>query len=533
MPSIPVYTRRESIPGTSGALPIPVDVASDAGRALEVVGQSIAAFGFDRIKHSRQLQKQDEDDKIAGLAIRFDESMANEYIAYKQTYGDKSYKSQERLNDFQTKQLEGYTKEAGDSPRVQQEIGNYIQGRINNRRMDYAIHEADQRQVVATANRDLGVDRAEENAFNGIGGIEENIEALKKLIDDQQENNQIPPEAANVWFSEAKRRVAERTVAGMINRNPEASIEIMGSGVFNKYLDSKTIEHYTNEARQEADRQELIQKANIAKQKKVLEETANKKLTDALLDGKLDTSILGKYRKNLSGDKYQSWVEKYNTQIKNLSKDVDEKKAQTVEAALFVEAWAIDRLSTQQGVDDFKDKIADTVAKKELDPGKAREIWNDVQKIDKGNPERKAAIIQSIDSIEVAYKNGILGDGMESTIEREKMIRDLRIWSAQNPDKNPDEFTEKVLTAKKEHWIKGLFRILPGVSLSAESLTPQEMRTKIMNEQAKGNTLPNKTEISSIINENKYTKQSELVQYLKDNFNLSQEQAVNYLKGLR
>lgn len=528
---IPILRRREQITGSSGGVPMDSNIPSIAP-AISSIGRSISNLGIDLADHSLRMQKQDEDNKIANLAIQFDNNLANDYIDYHQQLGDKAYGSQERLEAFQQSQIKAITKDV-DNPRVTQGITQYIQNKINNRRIDYAGYEAGQRQQVSIITRDTKLDSVSQSAFNGIGTLDENINNVRDFIKTQHDNGEISTDTASEWLLNAERKVAERTVAGMINRTPTAAIEIMGSGAFNKYLDSKAIEHYTNEARQEAHRQELIQKAALTEQRKALEDTANKEMTDALLDGNLDTNILGKHRNSLSPAQYESWVKDYNTQVNNLNKSVNEEKSKTVESDLYVKALTSDQLSTSQGLADFKQEIAGKVARKELDPVKARQLLDDATEIDKGNPERKAAITQSINSIEVAYKNGILGDGMESTIEREKMVRDLRAWSIQNPDKDPVEFTEKILTAKRESWIKGLFRILPGVSLftspPAESQTPQEVRKSIMEKPV----LPTKEELGTVIKESGFKNKSQVLQYIQNKHNMTQQEALNFYDGLK
>lgn len=528
---IPIYQQREQIPGSSG-IPLERPNTSGIGQGISSIGRSVFNLGLDIAENNLRMQKQDEDNKIANLAMQFDNDLVSDYIDYHNQKGDNAYGSQERLDAFRDRKTKELTKGI-DNPRVVQGVTQHVQTRVNNRRIDYASYESQQRQVVSQLTRDMNLDTASQSAFNGIGNLEENLNTVRNLIKTQHDNGEISGETAEAWLLNAEGKVAERTLAGIVNRQPDASIELMKSGVFNKYLDSKTIEHYTNEARQEASRQIKIQDAAIKQQKEEREAVANKELSDSLLNGNLTTDILGKHRDSLTPEQYKSWVKEYDSQIDNLKKSVDEEKAKTIESELYVKALTSGQLSTQQGQEAFKQEIAGRVARRELDPVKARQLLNDTTEVDKGNPERKAAIKQSIDSIEVAYKNGILGDGMESTIEREKMVRDLRFWSIQNPDKDPVEFTEKVLTAKKEHWIKGLFRILPGVSLftspPAESQTPQEARKAIMEKP----TLPTKDELGAVIKENKYTKQSELIQYLKNNFNLSQEQAIDYLKGLK
>ena len=528
---IPVYERRKSIPGSSGD--VLQRVVSPVGEGISDIGRIIANIGFNQEEHNALMQKQDEDNKTANLSMQFDNNLVTDYIDYHQQLGDKAYGSQERLEAFQQLQIKALTKDV-DNPRINQNITAYIQNKINNRRIDYAGHEARQRQEVSTITRDMKLDSVTQSAFNGIGTLDENIDNVRNFIKTQHDNVEIGTDTATEWLLQAERKIAERTVAGMINRTPETAIEIMKSGAFNKYLDSKTIEHYTNEARQEAHRQKLIQKAALDEQRKALEDTANKELSDALLDGNLTTDILGKHRDSLTSEQYKSWVKEYDSQIDNLKKTVDEEKAKSVESDLYVKALTNDQLSTQQGQEAFKQEIASKVARRELDPVKARQLLNDAIEIDKGNPERKAAITQSIKSIDTAYKNGILGEGIESTIERERMVRDLRLWSIQNPDKNPDEFTEKVLTAKKEHWIKGLFRILPGVSIfvptrAPENATSQEARKAIMEKPA----LPTKDELGAVIKESGFKNKSQVIQYIQGKYGINQQEALNFYDGLK
>ena len=530
---IPIYERTRSLPDSAGGVPLNPSAFGRAGESIARFGDTLANFALQNAEQNIRMQREDEDNKIANLSTQFDATLINEHIEYNKLQGDKAYGSRERLDLFQKSQLKEITKDIENS-RVVAGISSYIENKINSKRLSYASYEAGQRQVVSDTTRDMRLDSISEKAFNGVGEIEENLEDVRSFIKTQHDNGEISTDVAEAWLYDAERKVAERTVAGMVNRMPTAAIEIMNAGAFNKYLDSKTIEHYTNEARQEAGRQEKIQEAAIKEQKKALEDEANKEMTDALLDGKLNKELLGKNRDALSSGKYESWSEKYNTQIENLAKSVNEEKAQTLESELFVKGLDI---STQKEFDVFEDEIALNVAKKKLTTQKARQLLNDATEIDKGNPERKAAITQSIDSIEVAYKNGILGDGMESTIEREKMIRDLRAWSIQNPDKDPVEFTEKVLTTKREHWIKSLFRQLPGVSAfmsfyPTTPQTPQEARLSLMQPQEKP-VLPSKDELSLIVKEKTFTKQIEMTKYLQDIYGISQQEATNYLNQLK
>ena len=549
---IPQYTAREQIPRSSGQ-PLERPDVSGVGQGISSIGRSVFNLGLDIAENNLRMQKQDEDNKIANLAIQFDNDLVGDYIDYHNQKGDNAYGSQERLDAFQDRKTKELTKGI-DNPRVVQGITQHVQTRVSNRRIDYASYESQQRGVVSELTRDMNLDTAAQSAFNGIGSLEENLETVRNLIKTQHDNGEISAETSEAWLLDAERKVAERTLAGIVNRQPDASVELMQSGVFNKYLDSKTIEHYTNEARQEASRQTKIQEAAIKRQQEERESVANKEMSDALLDGKLNTELLGKHREAFTPEQYKSWVKEYDSQIDNLKKSVDEEKAKTVEAELYVKALTSDQLSTQQGQEAFKQEIAGRVARRELDPVKARQLLNDTTEVDKGNPERKAAIKQSIDSIEVAYKNGILGDGMESTIEREKMVRDLRAWSIQNPDKDPVEFTEKVLTAKREHWIKGLFRMLPGVSLftspPAESQTAQEARLEIMkpppppkrpynflrefpfgfNSELK---LPTKEELAPLIKDAGIKTQSEAVEFIKNKYGITKDEALSYYRGLK
>ena len=532
---IPVYQQRVQIPGSSG-IPLERPDTSGTGRAISGIGQSLVGIGLDIGEDVVRQKRQDEDNKITNLAIQFDSKLTADYIDYHNQQADAAYGSQERLDVFQDKELKESTKDI-DNPYIKQKVAQHIQQRINNRRIDYAAHESQQRQIVSQLTRDKGLDAASQSAFSGVGGLEENLNTVREIIKTQHENGEISTETSEAWLLNAERKIAERTLAGVVNRQPESSIELMKSGVFNKYLDSKIIEHYTNEARQEATRQEKIKEAAIKNQQKTLEDNANKELSDSLLSGTLNTELLGKHRNSLSPEQYKSWVKEYDSQITNLSKQINEEKTKTVEAELFVKAITGDELSTSQGREAYKQEIARMVASKEIEPAKARQLLNDVNDIDKGNPERKEAIKQSIKSIDTAYKNGILGEGIESTIERERMVRDLRAWSIQNPDKNPDEFVEKVLTAKRESWVKSLFRILPGVSLftspPAESLTSQEMRQKIMGESQRKITLPTKEELSVLIQGAGLKTQTQAIEFIKNKYGISQKEAVNYYRSLK
>jgi hypothetical protein len=534
MPKIPVYTRQESVTGSSGGALQYQGQVDTAGPAIARVGQTLAGIGINLAENNLRMQRQDEDNKIANLAVEFDRNLINDYIGYKQLSGDKAYGSQERLDAFQNMQLQTLTKDI-DNRRVIDGISSYIQNRINSRRIDYAAYETHQREIVSDTTRALKLDSATEAAFNGVGSLEENLNTIREFIKTQHDNNEISTDTAEAWLLNAERKVAERTLAGIVNRAPESSIDIMKTGIFNQYLDSKTIEHYTGEARAEAKRQELINKAAISEQRKALEDSANKEISDSLLNGQLNKELLGKHRDNLSPEQYKSWVKEYDAQVENLQKTVDEEKAQTVESELFVKALTGDELSTQKGFEAFKQEISEKVARKELSPQKARQLLGDAKDLVDGDPGKKQGIKQSIDSIEVAYKNGILGEGIPGTIEREKMIRDLRTWTVANPKADPVEFTEKVLTAKKESWIKSLFRNLPGVSVfvpsTTESFTPAEMRQKVM--ETTKIQLPTKEELVPLIKESGVKTQTEAIKFIQGKYGISQEEAINYYRSLK
>ena len=535
MAIIPTYERTQFGPRGSdlpGPSSIDTQTAVQAGKNMQAGGQALLNVG----------------QVLASIADK--QMAAQDAIDRTKASTDADLQLNQLFTDTQQSELNGFVFEdkvkKGGLAIVNNIVSQYS-GNVAKEIKSHLYQKYGQLQIQASAeshrkivdNGEAVRVRETENSINNalrstaLGNPEAIPDAIagnNAMIDDHLKAGIMNPKQADLEKIKYKEQITWSGFEQTLQNDPEGISKNIEEAI--KVFDLTPEQAVT--ARSETGRQVKINEAAIKQQKQLVADEANKELTDHLLDGTLNINAINKNRDALTTTQYESWVKDYNSLVNHLKKTIDEDKEKQTEADLYVRAITGDEISTSKGMDTYTKEVADQVKLGILSPTKARQLLKDTETIDKGNPERKQAVNQSIDSIEVAYKNNMFGEGIAGTIEREKMIRDLRMWSIMNPDKDPVEFTEKVLTVKREHWIKKLFRVLPGVSIfvparAPEGETPQEMRQTIMANPA----LPSKDEIGTIIKENKFKNKSEVIQYIQSNYGMNQQEALSFYDGLK
>lgn len=419
----------------------------------ETVSDVSGAIGNQLIR----IKRQDAINETAKKVTSFQRALQTEFINYTQTSGEDAYGGQDRLLKFAESSAKEILKDVKD-PELQSQIRIEIDNIITNRLDDYARHEASQRRVVSQRTRDDLFDTLSTNSFHGIGTVDENLDKFSRLITSQIDSGQISESDGEGLLLTAKRGFSERQLAGIIYRNPESAVELIQTGLYDDYLDTKTLEHYKQVADREKQNRVKLEEARQKEITRINIESANKELTDSMLAGDVEKfkENLGKHRETLSDSDYTRWTKEYQNMIDNSAKPVANTINNQVLTDFQVQALTGEGLKSAEEMQTFRLKVSRAVADRQISVENARKILSDAENITQ-DVSRQAQLRESVQTIEALHKAGLFGKGVNGELTRESVIRDLYNFTSQNPDKPTSEFTQKVFEPKIVERFWGLF----------------------------------------------------------------------------
>ena len=479
MPKIPTYKRTESIPAISGGTPF--SAQDNRGTALSQIGSAVANTGLRLDNVFDRLQAKRDNIDFNNAKNQFEEFATKDHIEFQKKKGKDAENSQTYLDDLQKKSVQDFV-ETTKNKRIKEPLRNYIQERINSRREIYARKEDEELQNATNSSLKNTLENLAESSFNQSSSLPENITSWENTVARQKELGQVEENQAESMIMLGRKQIAERHVSGLIDKSPENAIMVLDDPQILKYLDSKDVERFRKVAKEESKNKMLLEKANADAENKAIIASAEKALSDAHLSNDYDsmTLLLGQYGDRLSAvGKYDTWNKRKASLLKGGS-GLTEKERKVNENKLFVEAVTDPEIFTSDGLDKHYDKMINAIGK-EIDFGDYERLVGGIQdflKRSTSDTGKKLGIQLATKTFQAAHKDGLLGKDTDGDLELHKMVRDLHIWVAENPDKDPADFTESILKPKRDGWIKRLFTSTP-------SYEPKDIRESLMKKSGK------------------------------------------------
>ena len=212
--------------------------------------------------------------------------------------------------------------------------------------------------------------------------------------------------------------------------------------------------------------------AQVKKDRAIVEDTANKELTDLQIDGRLTYTELRRRKDALPASNYKTWGNDIEADLKAKAKKAEEVKDDRQTAVnMSIEAMLMSSSSTPEDVYAFKQKTAQFVREGKLIPTTARTIINDAEQSINVDPARKATIGSVVTSLKADLKDGLMGKGVEGSQEYNKQIEALYKWAKQNPDKDPSEYYDAVSKPYKDTLTKRILDWVPVVGWGVQPKT--------------------------------------------------------------
>lgn len=470
MPRIPTYQRQQSISaGITEALP-----NINASAPLAGAGLGLSKAVSDIADHELKLKREDQHYQT----VRFGTMVDSDALEFEQEEKNKlevdSFGSMKRVDDWSKRMSERYTAQINDET-TKRNVLSYIGNKSNSLKNNLAVHEASQRDVVAKNVRYQALEQASKNAYTGQGTLDDNFNAFTAVVSTDQ---RMGDEERETLLMKGQSAIAESRLSGIIDRNPQAGIDIIKSGIFNQYLDGKTIETMTKDAKT---RQSELDRKSRQELEASQNETGND-FIEKLVNGELTRSEILRSNLNPTGENSKEhW-------IKQLA-ERDKKSTDTWKTDPAVEAEYFSKLTT-----DPKSVTKDELLKRQgsgLSTDTVKELMKYKDEVEIKNPlnsEQAKAAIKRVNDAKTAKI--FSGNKEENSKKWSDAIVLLKRFIVNHPNEDPTEYVDKLLEEERDGAIRRFLDFLPGVD---PYQSPEERRQEL-----EGMVAPNGAAFSGI-----------------------------------
>lgn len=516
MPRIPRYERQRTIPAEATSPLMNVAAAGRVGEAAQGFADAAGGFADALLQRKKEMQRRDDDYAVSRIASWYDEEHLAFNAQQKQLKGPDAYGSQERVKEFTAQAVKKYA-EGIESPYVRERVQSHIEYRQAELERDISLHEAVEGKRVGEQTEALKLETQMNRAYHGLGAVEENVNEYIAFINTRLANKDISPEEAALKISVGQDAIAQKRIYGLLARDKKAGLELITSGIFDKYLLSDTKERLAKEAdiiaavledksatdlgldagetiygskKESAPLNEMLETARdqlgadskayrvaemrihalYAEDRSALAEEIRQRINDVYthitkvkLDGRIPTI------KDVPQEKWDALrrvapqeangiIEELGRQARDMTDRSEQKEIQR--RVRWSDTWG----GLVRNTDALKKADLDRL----LATGRiGREQYNDLKQRQadllngRHDPVRGAAIAFVVSDLYGDHAAGIFGDpdSLESKTALAQHIEGLELWSRNNPAKNPvTDFYQVYVKEKKEDAVKRFLR---------------------------------------------------------------------------
>ena len=547
MPRIPQYIARYNRPAGTGM--VPVSVVPDP---LTGIGESIVSAAGDI---SRVIDARNERRRISEfgtLAANFERELADDYISYTSLKGKEAYDSQERLDKFEKLALQKYK---SSDPLVNDKLALYIRDNITGKKAAYNSYEASQEEYETKLSIARVLDTSAENAFRGVDTLQKNVDTYTAFVSALHASGSISEEEATARIVDGERKIAFKTLEGLVYNNPQTAVDQLKTGLWDGKLASDDLKRFRSFAETAIENREKLRLDEEAKKQKLEYDNAIVSLTDAKLSGDPEVfrKAIGDHMPILTRERtYDDYMGQLQKMVDGKIQKVDESKKLDTFTELYFRARIDGQIKTEADLQAFKYDVANAVASGSLPPTGERSAEFLINKageyLRSGDSLQSKAIANAKSAIDSAYNIGALGktkgkEGREALKIRLEMEQALLKYYDKNPDAKVDDYTAFVqeLLGKKLITVPVL---IGGGTFGGGKMPTVIKGRKATEEEAldiaiekrtttKGNLPSSDAEIRYIINRNNIKTRGGMVKYLVDNYGLTEQEAIILLQETR
>ena len=243
-----VLQRTRTISGRGAAVRAPSGLGQGEIAATGDVGRAISGLG-DVVMQQRERQRlQDLKNKSIDIETSYDDEQRAYFSVESQLAGSDSFGNIERAEKFRESSILKHT-EGVEDPELKTQIEGYIQNQSGGMMDRLSIHQASQRSEVSGQIRERKIDGILKDSFDGNKPVEESIFSWQRTILGQRETGQLGEEEAAELLVNGEEKIAEASLDGIVNRDPEAAIELIEAGAYDEFLDQKQIKAFDKQAK--------------------------------------------------------------------------------------------------------------------------------------------------------------------------------------------------------------------------------------------------------------------------------------------
>jgi len=456
---------------------IPEILAGGTGRAIQGVGQAIGGLGSaitgtgGRIanEYEKEAKKvQDQQDYVEGSRLE------NDMLV------DKNKKFSERTRTQDGTNSKYLDEVRDDDERTGQE---YIGKASNPRVGDYLtkVHLASQKSILLKAQGEqdtrLFQTTIEANKIKAdnilratvqYGGYDQGLATVGEVIESQR--NYLGAQTDKLKQDERERFTYNFVRTSL--SDPQLSVTMLRRLEDQKEKEKiyshlpadklaamethiKTAYEFQEALERDRKAQENEIKRNIKEQQEVERESTRQAFVSIYTDGRLRESTI--LQSNLEAKEKKTWIDEVRQQRKALSSvgETAVKTDKVLEASLYTRIV--------QDAENVSETDILKYAGSKLTKDDAKQLIDERRKILNGetDPGRHASSQAIMEALKRDRNAGIFGEAQEGDLEYSKQVGAFRRWVKANPDKEPQEYYEKIMEPVKG---ERLFGILDGVN---------------------------------------------------------------------
>lgn len=459
----PIVQRTKTISGRAGAVKAGAELGQDVAGAVGDVGRAIGDVGDAVTKHREKLRKQDLENKSSDIETTYDDEQRAWSADESSKTGGDSFGNIERAEKFRDDSISKYTKDIED-PELKGRIESYIQNRSGGMMDKLSIHQAGQRSEVSEQIRTKKIDGILKDSFDSNEPIEESLARWQETIIGQRATGQLGEEEAAELLANGEEKIAEASLDGIVNRDPEAAIELIEAGAYDEFLDQKQIKAFDKQAKTlqkalDADAKARANEAAKAEQDALKQK--QKETGDVFVAGITEGSLTREHVLQSALDptgenSKEHWLKEIEKRDKKVKESIDETwETNPVVEADFISRITEDPLSVSDteitdklgdGLDNATSKQLLTFKKqrisKDRDPVKEQEEKTSMQRL---NDAKKSSFFSS--------------DPRENERLWAENATNLQRYIQNHPEKDLNEYVTQILEPIEVSFIDSLFDI--------------------------------------------------------------------------
>lgn len=244
----PIIQRTKTISGRATAVKAPAGLGQEAISAVGDVGRAIGDVGGVIMQHREKQRLQDLKNQSTDIEASYDDEQRAYFSGESQLAGSDSFGNIERAEKFRDESIKRHT-EGIEDPTLKSQIEGYIQNRSGGMMDRLSIHQAGQRSEVSGQIRERKIDGILKDSFDSNEPVEESIARWQETILGQRETGQLGEEEAAELLVNGEQKIAEASLDGIVNRDPEAAIELIEADAYDEFLDQEQIKAFDKQAK--------------------------------------------------------------------------------------------------------------------------------------------------------------------------------------------------------------------------------------------------------------------------------------------